>query len=262
MSIVDQLEKASDLACRFLIAYENTISRHWRDPTARETAFKSQPDEFKAWVGFEFIGLAAMTIFARSAEARAVAQGRDELRDWLAKLAPHHEIARYLLEMLECVDAKFVILVPHENVGFHIEADAVRNNFHLMTLLQARLIGDGYVYGPEVDEGLAAMARGQADLDEADTISAAFNFHPWIAVEADGQISPEAMIFGEQHPNQIPDLDDEKIMILTPVTVVRSWDTNWVAPLHEALRSDVRVIDILVAPEVKNWLRRCAQAPP
>ena len=260
-TVLTHLERVAGLYCRFLRAHPNILTSELLNDDQRIAAFQSDPEGYKAWVAFEFIGLAAMTILARNPSAREEGEEREELVNNLDNLSFHDSVAWYLREILECVDREFIILVPEQEKGFLVKVEAVRNNFHLMTLLQARLIGDDFIEGPLIDERLAAVARGEVDVEKPEIIFAAFNYHPWNAFQQDGQVLPEVMIFGEEHPDDIPEINGEQIIILTKLTVERSWETNWIAPLHDALRSDVRVLEILSQEEVRNWIKRCGEAP-
>ena len=65
----------------------------------------------------------------------------------------------------------------------------------------------------------------------------------------------------EGRPESIPEFEGERVLILgPPVFATRSWDSNFFANIHDALRSAVRVVDVLTAEEVIDRLNRIRRA--
>jgi len=57
-------------------------------------------------------------------------------------------------------------------------------------------------------------------------------------------------------PRQILPFEELPLVILTPLQVPQSWDANFFAPLHPALRSEARILEQLGTTEVGDILMR------
>jgi hypothetical protein len=210
----------------------------------------------------------AMTMLCRHPAARQTACQDLALRDGAAALAPIHREAYFLARLLALTDGEeLLVLHPEANKGFRVVLEAVQNNFHLFTLLQEALIGapaEGKLEGPSLRTDVIATARGERPLHASDTDSAVWTFSDWAGLRPDGTWSPSAeghWILGEGQPLDIPLFDGQRIVLLGPLQVPRSWDAQFFAPLHEALRSRVQVVEILPAATVADWTARIQRAP-
>jgi hypothetical protein len=166
--------------------------------------------------------------------------------------------AYYLAETLGMIDdERLLVLDLPRKLGFRVHLTAIRNNFHLFTLLQ-----DGLC--PRANSLPVALAKGERMLsdispnewqgDENDR--AIWTYAPWSALKLDGSLTPMQWIWGEGKPTDIPLVEGKRVMLLGPLTTPRSWSVGFFAPLHPALRSAVRIDSVLSAAEFKAWTLR------
>jgi hypothetical protein len=210
----------------------------------------------------------AMTMLCRHQGARQAARQNPDLADGTAALAPLHREAFFLARLLALTDGEELLaLHPESNKGFRVVLEAIQNNFHLFTLLQDALIGapaEGKLEGPSLRTEVIATARGERPLSAGDTDSAVWTFYNWAGLRPDGNWSPSAdghWILGEDQPRDIPLFEGQRIILLGPLAVPCSWDAHFFAPLHEALRSRVQVVETLPAAVVADWTARIRRAP-
>jgi hypothetical protein len=157
-------------------------------------------------------------------------------------------------------DLDLIVLAPNEVKGFRVRCEAVATCAHLMSLLQAALIGGGHLVGEPVDEEVAAVATGEAPHTRLLHDHARFNFVAWPGSVESGIDSLITMPV-EETPQYIPPLDDRRVVLVGPPVIgARAWDSNSFANLHDALRSRAEVVEVLSETEVRSWLERIAEA--
>jgi hypothetical protein len=214
------------------------------------------------WFALNFVGGAAMTMLCRDVNARKRARHRVELVRAAESARSDQPYAYYLAELLGMVDdEQLLVLDTTQRRGYRVRLTAVRNNFHLFTLLQDALLpGD-----PRLQKLAVSIAKGErmlsdvspsewAEFGEHDT--ARWSFRPWLAPPND----PACWIWGESKPTEIPMLDGERIVLLGPLDSPRSWEIAYFVPLHSALRSSVRIEAVVRADEYESWIARCRTA--
>jgi hypothetical protein len=158
---------------------------------------------------------------------------------------------------------ELVVLHPGEGKGFRVELEAVNTLAHLFTLLQGELIGNGHLPGPAPDPDVVAVARGEIPHERLLTDEARFHFHPWPALKPDGSLDAITGLFlgVEGSPEEIPEFEGERVLLLGPPAFgKRSWDSNFFANIHDALRSAARVTAVLTPEEVQHRLDRLKRA--
>ena len=266
-AILDRLELQLPAALRFAERLEADHGVENPERAPEEVLAAAAPHDFqglKAWRGLRPILLAAMTMLARAARERPQARTREPLMAQLAVLHDLHSTAWFVAELLNVVDDEgLLVLHPAAGTGFDVVADAVRNNFHLFTLLQCELIGRGHLPGPPPNPGLCAVARGDLSPSPGASDEAAFHYFQWPALQPDGRLEPLPWsVWGEQSPRDILPFEGRRVLLLgPPVFAARGWDAAIFAPLHDALRSGVRVRRVLEPEEVTGWLERIRATP-
>lgn len=224
------------------------------------------------WFALRFIGAAAMTMLCRDLDIRKSARVRVDLVQNAEAARSDNPYAYYLAETLAMVDDERLIVldIPRE-MGFRVHLTAIRNNFHLFTLLQDALLShpsaSGWT-GPRVRSAIVAVARGDRMVSDVSP-------NEWAAENAmqeNGSVSDSALwtyctaslikpqppnalppwIWGEMKPTDIPQIAGERVMVLKPLQIERSWDIAFFAPLHPALRSSVTVERMLEPEEFSH----------
>lgn len=214
-----------------------------------------------------YLGLAAMAHLCRDVALRQRARADSPLRAALDRSADAAAEVDFVLQVLNFVDdLELLVLAPDQRRGYLARAQAVHTNFHLFTLLQGALIGDpaaGWLTGRPLDPELLAVATGEAPHERLHQDEQRFHFHHLGAVEPGGAVRFDlgSTIWGEASPREIPLHRGRAVVILgPPILGGRSWDSNFFANIHDALRSRVEVLAQLGPREVDEALANLAGA--
>jgi hypothetical protein len=221
----------------------------------------------------QYLCLAAMAHLCRDVPLRQRvrrAHGVPACLEAVEDVIKHAWFVRLVLELTD--ELELLVLCPEQRRGYRVRADGVRTCFHLFTLLQGALIGDpaaGWLTSPSPDgpedPEVYAVATGEAPHLKVRSASQRFHFHDWRALGRDGALVHDlrASISGQSAPSEIPVHDGLPVVLLgRPVLGGRSWDTNFFANVHDALRSSVTVLAQLSEAEVTAALAALAAAAP
>jgi hypothetical protein len=225
-------------------------------------AHQDQPAEVSAWQGHGFMVRAAMAMLARDRALRVAARGIAALAGPAQALAERSQYASYIDDVLGMADdLSLVVLHLGERRGFRVLADAVRNNFHLFSLLHAELIGPGRLAGEPADPRVAAVAHGRYP-DEELSDHERWGVHDATGIQADGTTGGVAgLLWGEASPYTIPVVDGVRVILLgRPLFGARSWDVNLIASPHDALCPHATVVEELPREAVEAWMARLVAA--
>ena len=155
---------------------------------------------------------------------------------------------------------------PQENKGFRVRLEGVGSNFHLFSLLQETLVGDGRLAGPRPNRKVIATAKGDLPHDRLITDAAVWHYYDWTGLLPDGALASTTMtswIMGEATPHAIPFFEGDRVVILgPPIPASRAWDSSFFTNLHDALRSKVDLVDILSVEEVALRIQRIRKHHP
>lgn len=198
----------------------------------------------------KFFGLASMAMLSRSASVRAAARRRRGLHAALS--ASDVAETGFVTRTLALVDDLPVLVLHVERPeAFRIRLDAVACIFHFMTLLAYRFpewCGDD-----PPDAEVSAIARGEQPLTELVSDHARFHLFDYSGLDR----HPGSSLWGEASPDSIPMLDGERVVLVgKQLFGSRSWDANFFANYHDALRSGIRVEARLDQADYDRWLDR------
>jgi hypothetical protein len=219
----------------------------------------------EAWDALEPFCRGAITMLARSPEARGRARNQMELRDLAARLTADHDYAAYLSEILDVLDDEdAIILHPEEKLGFRVRIRGIADNFQLHTLLAAELIGDpfdGWISGRPIPPRVAAAARDKPASDDL-IAEGRFGLFQWRGLQLDGSLPPgfdgsAFWLWGEGRPADIERFEEMRVVLLGPPAYVRTWNA---ARRFDAMPADLSVVEKLPRAEVDDWLRRITSA--
>jgi hypothetical protein len=233
-------------------------------PDDWQTHAEAHPDHawvIGEWFALNFVGGAAMTMLCRDVEARKRARQRIDLIHAAESARSDQPYAYYLAELLGMVDdERLLVLDTTQSIGYRVRLTAVRNNFHLFTLLQAALLpGDARLNRLAV--AIAKSERMLAEVSAADWAEvgdhdiALWSFNTWMV-----NAEPSSWIWGEMKPTEIPLLAGERIVLLGSLDVPRSWEVAYFVPLHSALRCSVQIEETLSTVEYAEWMERIRAA--
>jgi len=192
---------------------------------------------------------AAMAHLCRSLELRVAARRVPGV----AKLDRASQFTRLVLGYVDQLE--LLVLAPAERTGFRARLDAIATNAHLFTLLQAALISGGHLAGDPLDPRVVGVAAGDIPHRELVTDHERFHFASWQRIAhppTTAQDSLASWLPVDASPRDIPALaDGRRVVYLGPrIVAKRSWDSNFFANIHDALRSRVAIEQTLTADEV------------
>ena len=243
------------------------LARRARDrgEIAPGALFDEDPDAAKADAGLTYFLLAVMTVICRKAEYRQALRATPEIVEGIAALRAGHREADFVAQVLVLTDdVELLVLVPEERKGFRVALEAINNNFHLFTLLQANLIAGGHLVGEPTAPEVLGVATGDAPQQYAQTDHARWHFYTWAGLNSDGTFAATDLttwVPGEAGPATIPEFDGTRVMLIgPPVLAARSWNSNEFVAIHDALRSRADVVEVLPAAQVTAWLDRIRAA--
>ena len=193
----------------------------------------------RRWVaGFKSHVRGAMARLARDAEARKRLRAHPRFERAVRKLAERTwaNHLRYIVEVVDMLDDEpiTVIDLAHGGAIMRYRAFGIRNGFHLMTIL------DGH-------DPIALREQG------VEFVTAKHGYYTWGALERkpDGTFVAEHlgnMLWGEPRALDLPLFEGVRTIICAPSGMQRSWDTNFVVPIHDMLKEKL-VLEAELSPE-------------
>ncbi len=256
-----------------------------------EAANQSQEHalRLREFLGIGFNGRAAMTMLCRSVQARERARQNDELVIAAVEGRTFNPYAHFLAEVLLAADNDDLLVIDLERqLGFIVRLHAVRNNAHLMTLLQDAILkhptATGW-NGEPVHDLLVSIAKGERMIDtvtpqewQASGLmnekgevfdQAIWQFYQWPALQADNSLETMEQahpyhpwwVWAELYPRDIVELDGMKVILMSKPEMPRRWAIGFFAPVHPALKSAVEIRSVLSPESVAGWLKRIREMP-
>jgi hypothetical protein len=232
-----------------------------RTPTAPGALFDENPEAARATSGLTYLLLATMTVICRKMEFRQTLRANPEIAAGVAALRARNGEADFVAQVLILTDdVELLVLVPEEQKGFRVTLEAVNNNFHLFTLLQASLILGGHLTGEPPEPEVLGVATGAGPQQYARLDHARWHFYTWAGLLPDDTFAAAdftTWIPGNATPATIPEFAGARILIVGPTILgSRSWNSNEFVAIHDALRSRAEVVEVLPREHVVEWLDR------
>lgn len=227
----------------------------------RGADFDTDPDAARAAVGLTYLLLATMTTICRRAAFRQSLRADAAIAEHVAALAESHREARFVADVLALTDdLELLVLAPQAGKGFRVRLEAIATCAHLFTLLQALLIDGGHLPGEPCDADLVAVARGERAPQYLMPDHARFHFATWRGLHASGSAPHDvlaAWVPVEATPRDIPAFEGTPVLLVGPNLLgSRGWGSDFFANFHDALRSNVELVEVLSAGGTAEWLDR------
>ncbi len=238
-------------------------------PDSRQEMFEQNPDQARAYEGFNILCVSTMAFLTRDAA----------LRSYLAEFAIENEITylseetddspylrsiHYVNQMLAmCSDYPLLVLHPQKKTGFLAMANDVSNCFHLLFLLEEQIYQTlGAAYGMQefqASESLTRLAHGEYPQDCWDqsytTHFIEYNYGTAFEKTFSNQMV-NYLIWGEMPPAAIPQLDGRAVIVLFENGPSRSFSAQFLAVPHEALHPYVTIERELTEAEYLDWMQK------
>ena len=236
-------------------------------PDGRKEIFEKNPDQARAYEGFNILCISTMAFLSRDAS----------LRDFLSELeiseqiqylseetedSPYLQSIHYIYRMLDtCSDYKFLVLHPQKKTGFFATANDLNNCFHLLFLLEEQIyeqLRDQYdMQAFYANESLSRLAHGEYPKDCWNASYATYftecNYGAAFVEKFDNSTAT-SLIWGEMPPEYIPQIDGRGIIVLFDNGLNRSFSPQFLASPHDALRPYVEIERELTDEEYKAWM--------
>src|SRR5262249_49920655 len=123
----------------------------------------------------------------------------------------------YIHEVLDMLDDAPLLLVEGDAIT-RLRVDGIRNCFHLITLLEG--------HDPFALTG--------------DSVGRSRGYYTWRYLSITSNRARDiiqTMIPGDLRAVDLPQFDGTRVVVRTPTGVQRSWETSFVSPIHDELRS-------------------------
>lgn len=226
--------------------------------------FDANPEAARAAGGLRYFLLCVMTVICRDAEFRQALRANEYIVTAIEKLREGYAEADFVAQVLGFTDGlELLVLAPNERKGFRVRLEAVASCAHLFSLLQAELIAGGHLEGEASDPEVLAVAKGESAPTQSLADHARFHFATWGGLTADGALAGvdfASWIGVEMSPADIPAFDGTPVVLVGPMALgSRSWDSNFFANVHDALKSRAEIVAVLPPKEVTAWLDRIRQ---
>lgn len=192
---------------------------------------------------FRRLVVGAMARLARSVAAREQARAHPRLVDAMRALTKAHPAwhATYISECLDMLDDTPILLVDQTNDAVsRLRVTGIRNCFHLFTVLEG--------HDP------ASLA--------GESVSTHFGYYIWRYLQITSNLAADiiqTMIPGDFQARDLPMFDGVRVVVRTKDGPHRSWDTAFVAPIHDALKSSIVVETQLSSEEARALRERMAK---
>jgi hypothetical protein len=224
-----------------------------------EEIFEIDPDAAKALAGLSFLLLCTMTVICRRMELRQAIRANADIVTGIAALRTHNREADFVSQVISYTDGiDILVLAPETRQGFRFALEAINNNFHLFTMVQAALILGGHMPGEPPDTEMYGIATGETPQQMAYLDYARWHFYTWEGLQADGTFATtdfRTWIMGNATPTEIPELAGTRIILLGPTFLGRrTWNSNEFACIHDALHSRADIAEVLSGEQVAMWL--------
>jgi hypothetical protein len=227
--------------------------------------FESDPDAAKALAGLSYLLLCTMTVICRRMEARQVLRANAEIAAGIEALRAHNREADFVSQVLGYTDGvELLVLVPETRQGFRFALEAINNNFHLFTMVQAALTLGGHLPGEPPEPEMYGIATGEGPQPSTRVDFARWHFYSWEGLQPDEQFATtdfRTWIPGDAKPADIPEFEGTRILVIGPAFLGgRSWSSNEFACIHDALRSRADIAEVLPREQVEMWIEKIRNA--
>lgn len=229
---------------------------------ARRKVAPKMQTENNAWESLNTWWRPAIAAYAMSDMARLAAGG---LRPLAQKIAAFHQGGHWLNIMLGVLhEEPILVLEPATGLGIAARISGIADNFQLHTLLMEAFPSSGIRAGTRVSRLAGEIARGIGPQQAEETITGFWNLYNWQAVQANGELPPaddfthsSVWIWNEGSPTDIPQFEGQRVVLLGPPSLERSWNAM---RIFETLPANLKVEKNLSSDEVRGWLQKFTAA--
>jgi hypothetical protein len=247
-------------------AAEGSISDERRREILEQVGSAFPPEEILMGNLFQFFSPPLLAVLLRAKEVRQRVRADAEF------LADLHTFARYdqepegvISKALTVLDDEILLILhPSTRQGFRVRIAGITHNFQLHTLLADILIGDvrqGLLPGKRPHPAVVAASRDGAWDSGTPAGQASFHLQDWTALNPDGTLHTnpfEHVIPHEGSPADIPIVEGQRIVLLSPATLPRSWKAPRDFP---EMVGECEVVEIIPTRQVEETLSRLAARP-
>ena len=226
-------------------------------------------DGARAYYGFNILCISTMAFLTRDADLRAQLQKTDiwDQVEYLCEETPQTpyfaSIGYVNLMHNTCSDTKLLVLFPEGKKGFLAAANDLNNCFHLLFLLEEQIYKKlGAKYDMEefgARDSLIRLAHGEYPKDCWEDSYSTYFMECDYSTARHNQLEQDdimSLIWGEMSPMYIPKIDGRAVIVLWKSGINRSFDAQFLAVPHSALRPYVEIERELTDAEYEAWIKR------
>jgi hypothetical protein len=248
-----------------------------QEPSALLNQFAPDPT---VWEHVSLACLGAIAMLSRARDARARLLPAPALLEQAKQFASINSEAGFLTRMLQVFDnQELIVLSPQHRRGYRARITGVADNFQLHALLAGALVGpveEGLlpecvgstadrnpVPGRPLDRRVLGRIRDEPFGMNEPGMWSFLQLWSWRAIQPDGTLPADAQknrdhwIWNEGIPADIPAFDGQRIVLISAVPFVRSWNTG---RMFDGMIAWCMVEEKYSQTEVDEMLHRLADA--
>src|SRR5262249_1428070 len=158
-------------------------------------------------------------------------------------------------------DEPLLVIEPSTQTGILARLSGTDVNFTLTMLLMHHFPGPDGEPKSRLRPGAAGVLDGSKQ-QTGERGTGGWELHNWAAIQPDlslptGQHAAERWIWNEGKPADIEVFEGRRVILLGPVSYVRTWPAQ---RTFAALKPELRIERVLTRDEVVGWLEKMAAA--
>ena len=204
--------------------------------------------------------LDAVTLLAMDRYSRRMARAIPGFVTLVQELAALSATVRRLADILAVTDDSIVRAIhPEYQCGFRMHVNGIADLQQLHVLLGDVVAGDrsdGLLPDLEMEPGAVEAYTMARPLVCAATVHATYQFYNVDALQPDGTLMEgfagcDHWLWDRHWLSNVPNIHGERLLLLGPVTVPRSWNAERRVPL---IGGEIRLLEVMNAESVRAWI--------
>lgn len=274
--------------CNYLKSVSELLGIAWNNLTLEQVeqadkaeCYSKNPEGYKAYIGSYYLVMCIMTRICRKRELRDILRQTDQISglcNYLAEFLSWYGYIHNVLEMSE--EETITVLFPEKQTGLKVSTQQIDSSFLFMTLFQLEMAKTGvfadWGISYNYKELLDRKAHNRLLKNETDNIqndTACLEYYTPYALQPDGTysitktdetgksvVNSISRVWGEQPLQTIPRIEGQIVLLTDSHPLMnRSWDENFITPIHMALQPEVKLQRFLTSSEYNTWMNKIKQ---
>jgi hypothetical protein len=227
-----------------------------------KNAGQNMPEEMMAWNALDKFWPPAISLFSKSPEARTNAR---ILLPIVKKLNLYQKAAHWLCWMIPVLhNEPVVVLEPATKLGIVGTISGIVDNYQLHMFLIDIFPEKGFFSSRKLTSLRRSVIDGSGPQRTEIIMEGIWNLYSWKGLHDDLTLpdpkdfkTNDEWIWGEGIPDDIPELNGHRVILLGPPSYLRTWP---VQRIFKELPAEFKVTRKLSKSEVNQWLQKIADA--